>query len=230
MATPIGNLGDITIRAVDILSTVDNIAAEDTRKSRILFNHHGIKPKRLLSYFGPKEEIKAKELLNLLEQGETVALITDAGTPGISDPAGRIVRLAIENGINIIPIPGPSALIAALPVSGFDTSSFVFEGFLPVKSGRRKATLERLYSEGRTVILYESTHRILKLLDELERDIPERKIVVARELTKMFEEFVRGTPSEVKAQLTGKRTKGEFVVLIEGEDKKIKGGSCDGSS
>ncbi|MDH5542902.1 MAG: 16S rRNA (cytidine(1402)-2'-O)-methyltransferase [Nitrospinota bacterium] len=230
MATPIGNLGDITIRAVDILSTVDNIAAEDTRKSRILFNHHGIKPKRLLSYFGPKEEIKAKELLNLLEQGETVALITDAGTPGISDPAGRIVRLAIENGINIIPIPGPSALIAALPVSGFDTSSFVFEGFLPVKSGRRKATLERLYSEGRTVILYESTHRILKLLDELESDIPERKIVVARELTKMFEEFVRGTPSEVKAQLTGKRTKGEFVVLIEGEDKKIKGGSCDGSS
>ena len=219
VATPIGNLGDITIRALEILSNVDNIAAEDTRKSRILFNHHGIKPKRLHSYFGPKEETKARELLGMLKAGDSVALITDAGTPGISDPAGRIVRMAIENGVDIVPIPGPSALIAALPVSGFDTSSFVFEGFLPVKSGRRKATLEKIYLEERTVILYESTHRILKLLDELERDIPDRKVVVARELTKMFEEFVRGTPSELKAQLTGKRTKGEFVVLIEGAEK-----------
>jgi 16S rRNA (cytidine1402-2'-O)-methyltransferase len=217
VSTPIGNLKDITYRAVEILSGINHIAAEDTRKSRILLNHYGIKSNKLHSYFGPKETVKAKGLLKLLVGGESVALITDAGTPGLSDPAGKIVRLALEEGIKIVPLPGPSALLAALPVSGLDTSSFVFEGFLPVKSGRRRRKLRELLDGERTIVIYESTHRILKLLDELEEEAPDRLIVIARELTKMFEEFLRGTPTELKGLLVGKKTKGEFVVLIEGK-------------
>lgn len=220
VSTPIGNLKDITYRAVELLSSVDNIAAEDTRKSRILLEHYGIKRKKLISYFGPQEERKSKILLKLLLSGESVALITDAGTPGISDPAGRIIRLAIANNVEIIPLPGPSALLAALPLSGFDISSFLFAGFLPVKSGRRLSRIRELCGQENTVVIYESTHRILKLLDELENEIPQRKVVIARELTKMYEEFLRGTPAELKKRLTGKKTKGEFVVLIEGRKGK----------
>ncbi len=217
VSTPIGNLGDISYRAVETLLSVTYIAAEDTRKSRILLNHYEIKGKKLISYYGPKETSKSLLLLKILLSGSSVALITDAGTPGISDPAGKIVRLAIENGIEIIPIPGASAMLAALPLSGFDTSSFLFEGFLPVKSGRRKKKLEDISLEKRTVVLYESTHRILKLIDELEESIPAREIVVAKELTKTFEQFMRGTPSKVKPMLEGKKSKGEFVVVIKGD-------------
>jgi len=217
VATPIGNLKDITYRAVEILSEVNHIAAEDTRKSRILLSHYGIKSNKLHSYFGPKETVKAQGLLKLLLGGESVALITDAGTPGISDPAGKIVRLALEEGVKIVPLPGPSALIAALPVSGLDTSSFVYEGFLPVKSGRRRKKLLELLDGERTVVIYESTHRILKLLDELEEDAPDRLVVIGREITKLFEEFLRGTATELKEVLVGKKTKGEFVVMIEGK-------------
>ncbi len=213
VATPIGNLKDITYRAVEILREADYIAAEDTRKSRVLLSHYGI-AKKAISYYGAREEVKAEKLLGLLLKGYSVALITDAGTPAISDPALKVVRLAISHSIEVVPVPGPSALLASLCASGLDTASFVFEGFLPVKGGRRLKRLKELCEAGRTVVLFESTHRILRLIKELEAEIPERKIVVARELTKMFEEFLRGTPSEISRKLTGKKVKGEFVVLI----------------
>ena len=213
VATPIGNLKDMTYRAVEILKMVDWIAAEDTRTSRKLLTHYGIQGK-VTSYYSAKEDVKAKKLLGLLMEGQSVALVTDAGTPAISDPALKMVRLAISNAIEIVTIPGASALTASLCASGLDSSSFLFDGFLPVKSGRRLSRLKELCASGRTVIIFESTHRIVRLIDELQDEVPERKIVVARELTKIFEEFIRGTPAEVRRQLTGKRVKGEFVVLI----------------
>lgn len=214
VATPIGNLGDITHRAVEVLRNAACIAAEDTRTSRPLLDHYGITGKRMISYFGPREEERARTLLELLMDGHDVAVITDAGTPGISDPAVKIVRLAVVHGITVTPIPGPSSLLAGLCASGLDTSSFVFAGFLSIKSGRRKNELERLAREERTVVLFESTHRIAKLMDELEEIIPERRIVVARELTKLYEEFLRGTPAAIKARMGDKRLKGEMVVII----------------
>jgi len=221
VSTPIGNLGDITYRAVETLKAANYIAVEDTRKSRILLNHYEINGKKLVSYYGPKEREKAGQLLKILLTGESVALITDAGTPGISDPAGKIVTLAIENDIAISPIPGASALLSALPLSGFDTSSFIFEGFLPIKKGKRLAKIKSLCQEERRVVLYESTHRILKLISELEEEVPERNIVVAKELTKIHENFFRGKPAEVKEMLVGKKSKGEFVVIINGFKRKI---------
>ena len=215
VGTPIGNLEDITYRAVETLKSVDHIAAEDTRKTRVLLDRYGIKGKHLISHHGPKEEQSAKGLLKLLERGDSVAIVSDAGTPGISDPAGKIVRLCRGACIAVVPIPGPSAVISALCAGGVDTSAFVFEGFLPIKSGKRMTKLRELAEEPRTVALYESTHRIEKLLKQLEEVMPDRRIVVARELTKIFEEFLRGTPAEVSAQLTGKKTKGEFVVLLD---------------
>ncbi|GMT42193.1 MAG: ribosomal RNA small subunit methyltransferase I [bacterium] len=220
VATPIGNLKDITYRAVELLREADYIAAEDTRKSRFLLGHYGITGKKLLSYFGPKETTKARDLLKPLMAGYSVALVPDSGTPGISDPAMKIVRLALLNSINVVPIPGPSALLAALCASGLDTASFVFEGFLSIKRGRRATRLKELFAANRTVVLFESTHRIHRLLDELESEIPERRIVIAREMTKMFEEFLRGTPSELKKLIVGKKAKGEFVVMIEKPEKK----------
>ena len=214
VATPIGNLKDITYRAVEVLGRCDVIAAEDTRTSRVLLNHYGILNKQMISYFGPRETERAETLLHILREGKSVALITDAGTPGISDPAVKIVRRAIAFGIPVVPIPGASSLLAAVCASGLDTSSFVFEGFLPIKSGRRMTALTRFCGEDRTVVLFESTHRIGRLLDELEQLIPERRIVVARELTKIFEEFQRGTPAEIKSRMKGKKLKGEIVVLI----------------
>ncbi|MBI5179360.1 MAG: 16S rRNA (cytidine(1402)-2'-O)-methyltransferase [Nitrospinae bacterium] len=216
VATPIGNLGDITYRAVEVLRQCEWIAAEDTRTSRVLLNHYGITGKNMISYYGAREAERAQELLRHLNDGASVAVITDAGTPGISDPAVRIVRLAIARGIPVVPVPGPSALLAALCASGLDTASFAFEGFLPIKSGKRLTSLKRYCAEDRTVILYESPHRIERLLEELESLIPERRIVVARELTKMFEEFLRGTPAEIRARMIGKKLKGEMVVVIPG--------------
>jgi 16S rRNA (cytidine1402-2'-O)-methyltransferase len=217
VATPIGNLKDMTYRAVEILKEADYIAAEDTRKSRVLLSHYGISGK-VISYYGAREEVKAEKLLKLLSAGRSVALITDAGTPAVSDPAVKVVRLAISHSIDVVPIPGPSALLASLCASGLDTSSFLFEGFLPVKGGRRLKKLKEICEAGKTAVLFESTHRIVRLLGELEAEIPGRKIVIARELTKLFEEFLRGTPAELKEKLTGKRTKGEFVVLIPAAD------------
>ncbi len=217
VATPIGNLKDITYRAVETLGRCDVIAAEDTRTSRVLLDQYGIVNKQMISYFGPREAERAETLLRMMLEGKNVALITDAGTPGISDPAVKVVRRAIANGINVVPIPGASSLLAAACASGLDTSVFVFVGFLPVKSGRRATQLKQCCQEDRTVILFESTHRIERLLGELEGLIPQRRIVVARELTKMFEEFQRGTPADIKSRMKGKKLKGEFVVLIPAE-------------
>lgn len=218
VATPIGNLDDITYRAVKILSGVDLIAAEDTRKTKFLLDHYNIQ-KELVSYFAFNEAKRTPELIEKLKQGVSIAIVSDAGTPGISDPAYRLVRASIDEGINIIPIPGASAFISALIASGLPTESFVFEGFLPHKKGR-KTKLEELSKDTRTIILYESPHRILKLLNELLTSLGERKIVVARELTKKFEEIFRGSTSEAINHFSSKSIKGEFVLVISGRSAK----------
>lgn len=216
VSTPIGNLEDITLRALRILGSVDIIAAEDTRHTRKLLTHHGI-AKPLLSYHDHNETAQAPRLLALLQGGKSLALVTDAGTPGIADPAYHLVRTVIPHGIPIVPIPGPTALMTALVVSGLPTERFVFEGFLPVKSGRRQQRLEVLASETRTVVLYESPHRFLKLLQELLTHCgPERRLMVARELTKHFEEIVRGTTASVCETFQGRAIRGEFTLVLAG--------------
>jgi len=214
VSTPIGNLEDITFRAVKTLSSVDLIAAEDTRKTKILLDHYNIS-KPMLSYFDHNERFRASQLIEKLLSGQSIALVSDAGTPGISDPAYRIVRESIDHGIMIVPIPGASALLAALVVSGLPTNSFVFEGFLPLKKGR-KTKLEVLKSERRTIVLYESPHRILKTLRELLETFGDREIVLAREVSKKFEEFLRGPTSEVLNRLSSSTPRGEFVILLAG--------------
>jgi len=214
VSTPIGNLEDITFRAVKILSSVDVIAAEDTRKTKILLDHYNIS-KPMLSYFDHNERFRASQLIEKLLAGQSIALVSDAGTPGISDPAFRVVRESINQGITVVPIPGPSALLAALVVSGLPTNSFVFEGFLPLKKGR-KTRLEFLRSEKRTIILYESPHRIIKTLRELLEYLGDREIVLAREVSKKFEEFLRGRTSDVLKKLASNTPRGEFVILLEG--------------
>lgn len=214
VSTPIGNLEDITFRAVKILSGVDLIAAEDTRKTKILLEHYKIQ-KELISYFQFNEAKRTPELIEALKSGKSIAIVSDAGTPGISDPAYRLVRAAIEEGINIIPIPGASALLAALVVSGLPTDGFVFEGFLPHKKGRR-TKLGQLKSESRTIILYESPHRILKTLQQLQEILGDRQVAVGREITKKFEEIFRGTLSEAFNYFSSKSIKGEFVLVVKG--------------
>lgn len=214
VATPIGNLEDISHRAIKVLSLVDLIAAEDTRKTKILLDHYQVS-KPMLSYFSYNEKARTPQLIEKLLSGQSIALVSDAGTPGISDPAYHIVTQAIEKEIPIVPIPGPSAFLSALISSGLDTKSFVFEGFLPQKKGR-KTRLEALKAETRTVVLYESPHRILKTLREILEGWGERKVVVSRELTKKFEEIVRGRASTVLKELSSKPTRGEYVILVEG--------------
>jgi 16S rRNA (cytidine1402-2'-O)-methyltransferase len=214
VATPIGNLGDITYRAIKVLASVDLIAAEDTRKTKILLDHYTIS-KPMVSYFNFNERQRTPQLIEKLLQGQSIALVSDAGTPGISDPAYHIVHSALASNIPIIPIPGPSAFISALIVSGLPTDRFVFEGFLPVKKGR-KTKLGILSTEPRTIILYESPHRILKTLGEIQSVFGDRNVVVARELTKKFEEIVRGHISSILLQLSNKPTRGEYVLVVEG--------------
>src|SRR5437667_3751659 len=215
VATPIGNLEDITLRALRTLRECDVVAAEDTRHSGQLLKHFGIS-KPLLSYFQFNEAKRSEEILQHLARGEKVALITDAGTPGISDPGERVVKAALAGGYRVEAVPGACALVAALTASGLAADEFHFIGFLPHKSGQRRKQLERLKSIGGTLVLYESPYRIGKLLGELKEIFPERQVVLARELTKKFEEFLRGSPSELLAQLEKRTLKGEFVVLIEG--------------
>ncbi len=214
VATPIGNLEDITLRALRTLESADLIAAEDTRHTRKLLSRHGITGKRLESFHDHNKEARTPSLLQRLREGESVALVTDSGTPGISDPGYYLVKRAIEGDLPVVPIPGPSAVTAALSCSGLPTDRFTFEGFLPVKAGRRLRRLEVLGEESRTVILYESPHRIVKLLRELQEIMGERQVVVIRELTKIHEEKIRGTPGEIAEALAAKKPKGEFVVLI----------------
>ncbi len=215
VATPIGNLEDITERALRILREVDEIAAEDTRRTGRLLHHFGI-DKPLLSYHDRTERRKAPVLVEKILQGRNLALVSDAGTPLISDPGYRLVRAAIDAGIRVVPVPGPSAATTLLSVSGLPSDRFVFEGFLPIKKGRRRERLERLREEKRTVILYESPHHIERSLAEIEEILGDREIVVGRELTKVFEEIVRGRVSLVRRLLAGKAPRGEYTLAIAG--------------
>jgi 16S rRNA (cytidine1402-2'-O)-methyltransferase len=216
VSTPIGNLEDITLRALHILQSVDVIAAEDTRHTRKLLTHHGIS-RPLLSYHDHNEVMQAPRLLALLQEGKSVALVTDAGTPGIADPAYYLLQALLPHAISIVPIPGPTAALAALAVSGLPMDRFVFEGFLPVKSGRRHQRLEALAGETRTIVLYESPHRLLRLLQELVTHLgAERRLVVARELTKRFEEVMRGTTATLLEAFQARSIRGEFTLVIAG--------------
>jgi len=224
--TPIGNLEDITLRVLKVLKEVDVIAAEDTRVTKKLLNHYGIK-KPLISYHEHNKNSKGEEIIKRLISGEDVALVSDAGTPGISDPGEDLIRAAIRENIDIVPLPGPSAFILALIVSGFSTKRFVFEGFLPKKEKEREKILEELSREKRTIILYESPHRIVKTLREIKDKMGNRNIVLARELTKFYEEIFRGSLEEALAKYQEEEPRGEFVVVIEGikQEEELKGGA-----
>ncbi len=219
VATPIGNLDDITIRAQKILSSVDTILAEDTRISKRLCNHLAIN-KPLKSYHDFNKEKVTPHIVKDLKQGMAIALITDAGTPGIADPAFYLIRQAIAEQIPVIPIPGPAALITALVASGLPTDRFIFENFLPSSSTKRKRLFEQFVHEKRTVIFYESPHRILKVLREMDSVLGSVPVVIGRELTKVYEEFLRGTPRSLVDHFTTKKPKGEMVVLLNAVYKK----------
>jgi 16S rRNA (cytidine1402-2'-O)-methyltransferase len=222
VSTPIGNLEDITYRAVKVLAAVDLVAAEDTRKTKILLDHYQLS-KPLVSYFSYNEVRRIPELIAKLQRGLSIAVVSDAGTPGISDPAFRIIRAALEQNLSVVAIPGPSAFLPALITSGLPVHRFTYEGFLPVKKGR-KTFLQQLSSEERTVILYESPHRLLRTLNDLLDTFGDRRISVARELTKKFEEVVRGNISFVLQHFQRGSVKGEFVLVIEGRRPGGDGG------
>ena len=222
VATPIGNLEDITLRALRTLKECDVIAAEDTRHTGQLLRHFEIS-KPMISYFKFNESRRSEEILERLGRGEKVALVTDAGTPGISDPGQRVARAAIEAGFKVEAVPGACAAIVGLAASGLPTDEFHFAGFLPHKSGQRLRELERLKTVPGTIVLYESPYRIEKLAAELKDVMPERRVVVARELTKKFEEFWRGTARDLAETISKRVLKGEFVVLIAPEDAGEKG-------
>jgi len=215
VATPIGNLEDITLRALRTLRECDLVAAEDTRRTGLLLKHFGIS-KPFLSYFQFNEARRSEEIIERLRHGEKIALVSDAGSPGISDPGERVVRAALAAGLRVEPVPGPCALVAALTASGLATGEFHFIGFLPHKSGQRRKQLERLKGFAGTLVLYESPYRVEKLLVELQEVFGERQVVLAREITKKFEEILRGTPAELMAAARQRAWKGEFVVLVRG--------------
>jgi 16S rRNA (cytidine1402-2'-O)-methyltransferase len=213
VATPIGNLEDITLRALRTLKECDLVAAEDTRHTGQLLKHFGIS-RPLLSYFQFNEARRSEEIIERLRRGEKIALVTDAGSPGISDPGERVVRAVIAAGLRVEPVPGPCALVAALTAGGLGTDEFHFVGFLPHKSGQRRNRLEKLRNVPGTLVLYESPYRVEKLLRELNDIYPKREVVLGRELTKKFEEYVRGTPAQLLQHFEKRAVRGEFVVLI----------------
>jgi 16S rRNA (cytidine1402-2'-O)-methyltransferase len=215
VATPIGNLGDITLRALEVLKSVDLVAAEDTRHSGILMKHFGIK-KPFISYHEHNEAKRTAELVERLAAGENVALITDAGTPGVSDPGLRLVRECIQRALSFTIIPGASSILTALVGSGFSTGKFSFRGFLPVKSGQRERELRAAVEGNETVIFFESPYRLTKTLAACIDIMPDRQLCVARELTKKFEEFRRGRAGELLAHYEAHPPKGEIVLVISG--------------
>lgn len=220
VSTPIGNLEDTTLRAVKTLKSVHVVAAEDTRRTLKLLNHFQISTS-ITTYHDHNKEAKAPMLARTLESGKDVALVSDAGTPGIADPGFYLVRMAIERGLRVVPIPGPSAPIASLSASGLPTDRFVFEGFLPAKKGKRLERLRALRDEERTVIIYESPHRIRRLLEEVLAVMGNRRAVLARELTKLHEEFLRGSVEEIIQRVDEKASvRGEMTLLIGGEKTK----------
>lgn len=220
VATPIGNLEDITFRAIRILKEVDIILAEDTRKTLKLLNHYDIQ-KPLISFYRHNEGVKSEHVLSLLEEGKNLALVSDAGTPAISDPGEDLVKLLIEHNIKIIPIPGPVACIQGLICSGFDVSKFVFEGFLSINKRCRKERLEVLKNEERTMVFYEAPHKLKRTLQDFKEAFGgERRIVLAREITKIHEEMLRLTLNEAIEYYEENDVKGEFVIVLEGTHKK----------
>lgn len=220
IGTPIGNLNDITFRAVEVLKGVDRVAAEDTRKTRRLLSRlHISKP--MVSYHEFNEQKRGASIIHSLLEGESIAIVSDAGTPGISDPGYRLVREAIHHDIAVVPIPGPSAILAALSASGLPTDSFVFEGFMEARENRRRKQLERLKEEERTIILFESPHRVLKGLEAILEVLGNRPICVARELTKVYEELLRGEVATVLENLKKRgRIRGEITLIIQGKGRK----------
>jgi len=224
--TPIGNLEDITLRALKILKEVNLIAAEDTRHTLKLLNHYQINTK-ITSYYEYNKFKKAPYLVEILKNGQDIALVSDAGMPGISDPGYVLIDLALKNNIKIIPVPGVSALITALVVSGLPTDKFVFEGFLPRKIKERKRYFKSIENEERTIIFYETPHRLKKALKDMLEILGDRKVVIARELTKLYEEIIRGKLSQVLTEISTKEVKGEITLIVQGGIKKKENSSTD---
>jgi 16S rRNA (cytidine1402-2'-O)-methyltransferase len=227
VATPIGNLEDITLRALRVLRTAELIACEDTRHTQKLLNHFEIKTPTQ-SYHEHNEAARAQELAAKIEGGARIALVSDAGMPGVSDPGERVIRAALDRGLKVIVVPGPSALISALVASGLPTESFRFVGFLPPRSGERRTALEELRDARETLICYEAPHRIIEMLADLEHTFgKERRIALARELTKMHEEFLRGSIAEIARELRQREAvKGEITVIVEGHRTEGSAGAA----
>lgn len=222
VATPIGNLEDITLRALRILKEVDVIAAEDTRHSLKLLSHYGIS-KPMISYWREREKVKSAEIMKRLHSGQSVALISDAGTPGISDPGSILIKKAIAENIQVVPIPGPSALIAALSLSGLPTEEFTFIGFLPSKKSHRQKVLRDLRFDPRTLVFYEAPHRVLETLSDMEEIFAERGVALIKEITKIYEDVIRGTAQEILNRINKTTIAGEYVIILEGrkEEKEL---------
>ena len=216
VSTPIGNLKDITLRAIETLKAVVLIACEDTRHTKKLLSHYSINTPTT-SYFEYNKVQKGEYIVKLLKEGKDIALVSDSGTPSISDPGFNIVRLAIENNVQVTVIPRPSAIISGLVLSGMPTDSFVFEGFLAQKPGRRRNELKALKEEKRTIVLYESPHRILKTLNDILDIMGDRDVSIIRELTKVFEEVIRARTSDIIRHFEKKPPKGEFILVIKGQ-------------
>lgn len=214
VSTPIGNLEDITLRALRVLKEVDFIVVEDTRRSLKLLNYYGIS-KPLISYWSAKEKVKTEVVIKKLRSGLSVALISDEGTPGISDPGYLLIKEAIEKNINITPIPGPSAFVAALSVAGLPAEEFTFIGFLPSKAAQRRKKLKELALEPRTLVFYEAPHRLLDTLSDMEELFREREAAVAKEMTKIYEEILRGSISGILDMLEDRTIAGEYVIVVE---------------
>ena len=220
--TPIGNLEDMTYRVVRVLSEVDLIAAEDTRQSVKLLNHFDIKTP-LTSYYEHNKDVKGPQLIKLLQEGKDIALVTDAGMPGISDPGEDLIKLCYENNVPVTVVPGPTAVVTALVLSGLNSRSYIFEGFLPRNKKQRAEVLERLVDESRTTVFYEAPNQLVDTLDSIYKTVGDRNIAVARELTKKHETVNRGAVGEVLEYFKENEPKGEFVLVLEGKDKeKIK--------
>lgn len=220
--TPIGNLEDMTYRVVRVLSEVDLIAAEDTRQSVKLLNHFDIKTP-LTSYYEHNKDVKGPQLIKLLQEGKDIALVTDAGMPGISDPGEDLIKLCYENDVPVTVVPGPTAVVTALVLSGLNSRSYIFEGFLPRNKKQRTEVLERLVDESRTTVFYEAPHHLVDTLESIYKTVGDRNIAVARELTKKHETVNRGIVGEVLEYFKENEPKGEFVLVLEGKDKeKIK--------
>lgn len=219
VSTPIGNLEDITLRALRVLKEVDIVAAEDTRRSSKLLNHYGIS-KPMMSYWGEKEKVKSAEVLSKLQKGQSVALISDAGTPGISDPGSILIEKAIAEDIAVVSIPGPSALIAAVSLSGLLVKEFSFIGFIPPKKAERRRILMELSMEKRALVIYEAPHRIIETLEDMAELFGERKAAVIKEITKIHEESLRGNLADIIGTLSNKTIAGEYVIVVEGRKKE----------